>query len=246
MISFLAIRKKSVKAKEKGDNGKRAANDDGSELIILYDDERISKAFAAIRSNIQNLEGERTIKSIMFTGSIRGEGTSTIAFNFAASTAETGEARVLLIDANLRHPCQHKLLGIDNAIGLSNVLFDNARVEQAVKRTSINNLDLMPSGNLQINLNRLLNKESFKRTLNSLEDKYSNIIIDCPPVTVFSDAVTISGEVDGVIVVVAAHKTRREVIGGAIKQLENSGAHLLGSVLNKREYVIPEKIYRKL
>ncbi len=227
-------------------NGSNNNDPNPSEPIILYRSENIANAFTIIRGNIQNNEGEKAIKTICVTSSIRGEGSSTIALNFAASAAEADNQRILLLDANLRHPSLHKVFGIDNSDGLSDILFGNAQPEDVVKNTGITNLQLVPAGELQINLNRVFSRTAIKRALNSFGEKYDLIVLDSPPVTKFSDASTISGAVDGMILVVAAHRTRSEVISEALKQLNNSGAHILGSILNKREYIIPNSFYKRL
>ncbi len=217
-----------------------------SEPIILYKNDNVSKTFATMRSKMLDSEGENTIRSIMMTSAIRGEGVSTVALNYAAVTAESDGSRVLLIDSNLRHPSLHKVFGVDNSVGLSDVLFADIDLKQAIQNSGMPNLDILPAGEYKVNLNRLFSRSSVKRALDRINNSYDSIILDSPAVTAFPDASTIAGAVDGVLLVIAAHRTRREVITEAISRLESSGAHLVGTTLNKRAYVIPATIYNKL
>ncbi|MBD3169397.1 MAG: polysaccharide biosynthesis tyrosine autokinase [candidate division Zixibacteria bacterium] len=219
---------------------------DYNEPLILYRDEDHRKIFSSIQLKIRNQEGERTIRSICLTSSIRFEGTSTWAMNLAAATAENNDSRILLIDGNLRHPGLHKVFGMENKTGFSDLLFGNAQANEAIYNTGIKNLSFIPAGGFQVNLNRVLNKAVIKPVLDDIGTGYEWVIIDSPAVTAFPDAVTYSSVVDGTIIVIAAHRTRREIIQETQRQLEQSGAHILGTVLNRREYVIPDNVYRRL
>ncbi|PJA30444.1 MAG: hypothetical protein CO189_00040 [candidate division Zixibacteria bacterium CG_4_9_14_3_um_filter_46_8] len=217
-----------------------------SEPLRLYLDERFAKVFGSITSNILNREGENTIRSIVVTSAVRGEGVSTIALNYAAVSATSESMKVLLIDANLRHPSLHRALDAENSKGFSDILFSDIKPAQAVLKTSIENLHFLPAGQFQANLNRVFSKTAVKQAISGLNDQYDFIIMDSPAVSAFPDAATIAGAVDGVLMVISAHRTRREVIAESTKCLENTGAHILGSILNKRTYVIPERLYRRL
>ncbi len=226
--------------------GKKKKENTIKEPLILYKNEKLAKALAGVKANILNREGERTIKSILITSSVRGEGTTTVALNYAAVSSESDGTKTLLIDANLRHPMIHKVFGIDNTRGFSEIVFEQANPSETIKASGIANLDIIPAGGLQVNLNRVFSKTLLRKAISEISGDYEAVILDGPAVSVFPDAPTMAGLVDGVIIVVAAHRTRREVIIEAKERLEEVGGHLLGTVLNKREYVIPERIYRKL
>jgi succinoglycan biosynthesis transport protein ExoP len=216
------------------------------EPVILYRNEYYSKAFTGIMGNIENDEGENTIRSILVTSSVAGEGASTIALNFAAVLAAADTGRVLLVDADLRHPVIHKVLGVSNSAGFSDILFGNADAGGMIKSSGVKNLDVIPAGSFQANLNRVFSKNTFKRALGHIAGDYDHIVFDSPPVTVFPDAAAIAGGVDGVLLVIAAHRTRWEIIEGATRKLNKSGAHLLGTILNKRRFVIPSRVYKRI
>jgi capsular exopolysaccharide synthesis family protein len=183
---------------------------------------------------------------ILVTSAVSGEGTSTVARNVALALAQHRAERVLLIDANLRAPSQHKAFGMDMPEGLGDVLLGPTLLTTAVQDDIAPGLSLLASGRAVESPAQLLTVASLHSVILALLSLYDWIIIDSPPATSYPDVATIAVAAGGAIMVVEAEKTRQEVVEEAKRVLEVSGVDLLGAVLNRRRFHIPDFIYRRL
>ncbi len=160
-----------------------------------------------------------------------GEGKSTTAFNLAYVCAQQGE-KVLLVDADLRRPVQHTILGVSNRFGLTNVLLRDVPVEETIKTTSVPNLHFLPSGRLPRTSLGVLDPKRIGELVASLKQKYDMVIFDTPPVVGISDSSVIAKEMDGVVLVVQYRKYPRDMIIRAKQMLDTLGVKQVGVVLN--------------
>ncbi|QHI70293.1 GumC family protein [Tichowtungia aerotolerans] len=160
-----------------------------------------------------------------------GEGKSTTAFNLAYVCAQQGE-KVLLVDADLRRPVQHTILGVSNRFGLTNVLLRDVPVEETIKTTSVPNLHFLPSGRLPRTSLGVLDPKRIGELVSSLKSKYDVVIFDTPPLVGISDSAVIAKEVDGIIMVVQYRKYPRDMIIRAKQMLDTLGVEQVGVVLN--------------
>lgn len=160
-----------------------------------------------------------------------GEGKTTTAFNLAYVSAQQGE-KVLLVDADLRRPVQHTILGVSNRFGLTNVLLRDVPVEETIKTTSVPNLHFLPSGRLPRTSLGVLDPKRIGELVSSLKSKYDVVIFDTPPVVGISDSSVIAKEVDGIILVVQYRKYPRDMIIRAKQMLDTLGVEQVGVVLN--------------
>lgn len=188
--------------------------------------------------------GKGPCRVVLVISSIHGEGTSTVARNLAQALADRGET--LLVEANLRQPSQQQALGLVASGGLGDVAEGRMSLQRAIVRTRVPGLSLLAGGRSSESSSALPDAPAIGGALSEARGTFNWIVIDGPPVTVCSEAVNLAGLVDGIILVVLAESTRWEVAERAKRILEDSGGHLVGAVLNRRRYHIPEAIYRRL
>jgi capsular exopolysaccharide synthesis family protein len=172
------------------------------------------------------------LKSVVVTSASPGEGKTVIAANLALGLAQAGQ-RVVLVDADLRRPHVHQLLGLRLEPGLSNLLAQHVPVEQVFHTTSVQNLAAVTAGTLPPNPAELIGSPQFTALLRQLEANADIVVIDTPPVMVVADASILAHQTSGVLFVVDAGTTSRHAAQAALDQLERARAHFLGAVLNR-------------
>lgn len=172
-------------------------------------------------------------KSLLVTSVNPGEGKSLSSANLAIAFAQAG-ANVVLIDGDLRQPSLHRLFNLDNSFGFSNlVLFGPGRLKEAVKKTPLPNLLVIPAGTLPPNPSELLTSEKSDLIIKELSTHADIVIIDSPPAGLVTDVAILARRVDRVILVVQWGKTRRDAISRTIKQFKKVRSNFAGTLLNK-------------
>ncbi len=201
-------------------------------LIEEGPDSEHAEGYRVLRTNMAFADagGPRKGAFAVLSGGA-GEGKSTTAFNLAYVCAQQGE-KVLLVDADLRRPVQHTILGVSNRFGLTNVLLRDVPVEETIKTTSVPNLHFLPSGRLPRTSLGVLDPKRISELVHSLKMKYDIIIFDTPPLVGISDSAVIAKEMDGVVLVVQYRKYPRDMIIRAKQMLDTIGVPQVGVVLN--------------
>lgn len=219
-----------------------------SKKVIAYHNPTspITEQFRVLRTHACSSEKTGNIKIMAITSSSNGEGKSVAAVNIAVVMAQDFARPVLLIDCNMRKPTVASLLGVNKDRGLADVLSGATQLKDALINTEIANLTVLPAGQVSSNPSELLASEKMKAILAELKSQFEVIVLDTPAVMPFADPRILSKIVDGVIIVVRAGKTRREVVARAESVLKNVGANIMGYVLTGIEYHIPEYIHRHL
>lgn len=204
----------------------------------------------SLRANLQIRTADSRIKTIMFTGISQSSGVSSTAISFATSLAAESSNKVLLIDANLRNPYLHEVFNIaPYSLGLTDLLDNTNDTEACIKYIKVaapSNLFVLVSGQKTLRPAMFFESRKFDRFLNTIRMQFDCIILDVPPAPIFSESRIICSKVDGVVLVIVSGKTRRQVALRAKLELERAGANLMGIVLNRRKYPIPEWIYKRL
>ena len=204
----------------------------------------ISEDIRTIRTNLQFTANKEDVKVLLVTSSIPGEGKSFISSNLGAAFAGTGES-TLIIDSDLRLGRIHKIFGVSNKNGLSNLLVEDNTVDCAeyIKKTEIPNLYVIPRGTVPPNPSELLNSQNAKKIVDFLRKKFDHIIFDGVPVNGLPDSLIVAGLVDRVIIVAAAGYTKIEELNDAKKALEKIDANIAGVVLNGTSHTKRGKYY---
>jgi capsular exopolysaccharide synthesis family protein len=191
-----------------------------------------SEAYYSLRTALQFSTPDGAPRSLLMTSSRPAEGKSTTAFALAQGFARIGK-RVLLVDGDLRNPSMHRLVGVDNDLGLSNLLSGSATLASAAHTTGIDNLMFIPCGPLPPNPAELLGSERIRSFLDSALAEYDHVIIDGPPVLGFADAPVLASNVGATLFVLESRGTRRGQARGALRRLQMGHAHLVGIALTK-------------
>lgn len=191
------------------------------------------EAYKLLRTNlIFSMSDEDKCKIVGITSALRGEGKSTTAINLAYSLAEA-KKNTLLIEADMRLPLVQKVLRFDNTVGLSNVLAGLDKLENAVQRkVFLENLSVLPSGEIPPNPSELLSSVKMKKILSLLAEEYDYIIIDLPPVSAVSDGLAISNLLNGMLIVVRPDYCDQHALAETIRQMEFLKVKILGFVMN--------------
>ncbi|HZY45690.1 MAG TPA: polysaccharide biosynthesis tyrosine autokinase [Anaerolineae bacterium] len=193
----------------------------------------ISESFRILRTNLQFSAVDQPLGALMVTSTSPSEGKSLTAANLAVVMAQSGK-RVILVDADLRRPTQHRIFELNNNAGLTNVLLDGpARLADALQLTPIENLRVLTAGSIPPNPSELVGSARMAEFIQSLRAQADLIIFDTPPIMVVSDATVLSPRVDGVLIVVNSAHTRRPIAQRAENTLKAAGARVLGISLNR-------------
>jgi protein-tyrosine kinase len=204
-----------------------------AELIAAHDpaDPRV-EMFRSIRGGLIFSGAAKMIKSFAVCSAEAGEGKSYVAANLALVFAQLG-VNTLLVDLNFREPRQHQLFKMKNNTGASSLMIRRALPEQALQRTAIQALSVLPSGPKPPNPSELLSWHETRELVTGLSSQYDLVIIDTPAFTRTADAMMAASFCDGVVLTARKGKSRLGPFGQMKRQLEGSGVRILGSVLNE-------------
>ena len=188
----------------------------------------------------------RHFRTLMFTGIDHGIGVTTAVVNFGRALAETSSRKVLIIDINLRTPRLHSIFELNPDDGITELFLDNGVKTCAFKKVGEGQLSIITCGSNCSDGANYFERERIDGLIKEALDKFDFVILDTAPITKFADSQAICSLADGVLLVIQAGKTRPQQALRAKKELEDAGGKLLGVILNKRKYYIPEWIYRRL
>lgn len=205
-----------------------------SELVGLSPAQSPAKeSYRVLRTNLQFASVDEPLRCLMVTSPAPSEGKSLTAANLAIALAQAGQ-QVILVDADLHRPRQHRLFKLANNTGLTaGLLVAHPDPAQLLSETVVPGLRLLTSGPLPPNSAELLGSHRMAELLAVLEAQADIVVVDSPPATVLSDAAILSTQVDGVLLVLVSGQTRREMAGRAVDALKHVNARIVGVVLNR-------------
>jgi len=203
-----------------------------AQIVVLNEPTSpVAEAFRSLRTAVLFSAPAAPPKLILVTSAGAGEGKTVSALNLAASLAEAG-SRVLLVDVDLRKPSCHRALGIENDRGLSSYLAGQVERAAITRELATPRLFFIPAGPPPPNPAELVGSARMREALAAARAEYDFVIVDSPPVIPVTDAVVLARAADGVLLVVKGHDTPRELVRRARDQLAQTGARLLGAVVN--------------
>ena len=235
--------------KEHQKNLIKLPDDSQTEVAVKGPDQFVVRApsdrYHNVKTKLINCFPAGSIRTILVTSTANKAGSSTTAVSFATTLARDCKLNVLLIDANLRTPKLHKIFNIECDKGLLNLLTIEEKKKSLFRKIGRGNLSVIPCGSGKLAPLTLFESVRFENFLNYVRKNFAYVILDAPPVSC-AETKLMSTKVDGVILVIESGKTRRPVAIRAKRELEENGANILGVILNRRKYYIPEWIYKRL
>jgi capsular exopolysaccharide synthesis family protein len=205
----------------------------GKEIVPANDPLSVAaEAYRTFRTTILLSRAGEPPQTLLITSATRGDGKTTIVVNTAITFAQMG-VKVLIMDCDLRRPSCHKVLGMENGVGLSEALAGQIEIQKIIKPTTTDNVFFVSSGSAAPNPAELLGSRRMYETLNSLRERYDFIFLDSSPIMAVSDGVLLSAMVDGVLLVVDTQKNPKQMVREARARLSSARSKILGVVLNR-------------
>ena len=185
-------------------------------------------------------------RMVVFTAVENGTGCTSICAGAAEALAAQVDAPVCVVDANLRKPALHLCFGTENFRGLTDAVFKPGAIRDFVQKLPAGNLWLLPCGSMASQLSAVMKAEHLQERIRELRKEFSYVLIDSPAVSEYTDAILLGRLTDGAILVLESNATRRQVARIAKEDLEAADVRVLGAVLNKRTFPIPQFLYDRL
>lgn len=209
-------------------------------LLAYYNSEStMATEFRRIYSNIKAYNPGKELKTILVTSSTLGEGKSTIASFLAVTVAQRYNRKVLLLDADLRRATIHHHFSLNRVQGLTELLEGEMELRDIIKKTDLENLKIITAGGRTEKPAELLESPKLKQLIDELRFYHDLLIIDSAPIIPVSDALILGQQTDGVLLVVKAGATQREVAKRACELLRGSSLNIVGLVMNNMKEMLP-------
>lgn len=215
------------------------------ELIAHRDPKSpVSEVFRTLRTNIQFMNSNNSMQTLLVTSTFPGEGKSWVTSNLAVTFAQAGKS-VILLDADMRKGRQYNIFGVLPKPGLSNYLSntDDNDISHYIQETDVENLYVVSAGNVPPNPSELLVSDRMMKLMDKLKDACDLLIIDGTPCDLVTDSIILSRIVDSTIIVTAHKETKKDNLEKIVKNIQNVGGKIAGIVLNK--VPIPAKKYNQ-
>ena len=208
--------------------------------VLSQPKSQFAESFRSLQTSLMLSTAGQPPQFILFTSATPSEGKTTTATNLAAVMAQ-GDARVLLMDADLRRPSIHHRFGVTSKVGVSTLLAGTSRLEETVQHIpELPNLDILPSGPVPPFPTEMLASEAMRRLMEKFAETYTYVVIDSPPILSVTDAIILGRIVDAVVLVVRHGRANKNVMRRARDLLVRSSAPLAGLVLNAIDLKSPE------
>jgi capsular exopolysaccharide synthesis family protein len=205
------------------------------DLVVFKDPTCLAaEACRSIRTNMLFISAQQDFSVFSVTSPGPKDGKTTVAIALAVTMAQAG-GRILLVDADMRRPRVHKSFGLKSDTGISSVMAGDIQLKDAICKSEVPNLDVLPCGPMPPNPAELLHTERFRQILVQCRGNYDRVILDSPPIGPVTDPAIIGGATDGVVLVLRAGHSTRVATQFARRQLADAGARILGLVINQTD-----------
>jgi len=209
-------------------------------VVLSQSKSQFAESFRSLRTSLLLSTTGHPPKFILLTSATPSEGKTTLSTNLACILAQ-GDARVLLVDADLRRPSVHHRFGMSGKVGLTTVLTGATSIEKAVQNVSeVPNLDILATGPMPPFPSEMLSSDAMNSLLQHCADLYTHVLIDTPPILSVTDGVVLARHADAVVLVVRHGKSNKHVVRRARDLLVRSGAPVTGIVLNDVDLNSPD------
>ena len=189
-----------------------------------------AEAYRSLRSNIEYSSFDDEYRVIVVTSSVPGEGKSTTSGNLAIALAQSGNS-VLLVDCDMRKPSIHKKFKISNAAGTAELLLRKKLFEEVANKYN-ENLTIITAGKIPPNPSEMLASRAMTAFIEEMKKEFKYIILDTPPLQAVTDAQVLSTKADGVLLVVRAGSTKKEMVLNSVDLIKKVQGKVIGTVLN--------------
>jgi succinoglycan biosynthesis transport protein ExoP len=203
----------------------------GEEQRQNYKQMPFTEAFRSTALNLGYLGSSEEMRTLCFTSALSGEGKSTVTFHLAKALAELGH-KVLLVDADMRKPTQHKMIQETNAVGLSTALVGETTWQNALHSVITDRFHLLSSGPMPPNPVALLGSPTMSRLLGEWRQAYRYVLVDTPPIVGIADAQSMANQMDGVVLVLGLERASRPSVARALELLRSGQDRLVGMMIN--------------
>lgn len=222
-----------IKTKQKA---RRASGSDISQyqsrLITHFDPKSpVSEAYRSMRTNIELSGTDRPVKSVVITSAGPGEGKSTTIANLAIAFAQLDQ-KTLLVDTDMRRPVLQKVFKVPRVPGVADIIIGTNTIEECIHKTSLDNLFILPAGNLPPNPSEMLGSRKMQDLYNDLVKEYDKIFFDAPPIIAVTDASLLSKMSDGLVIVIKSGHTHNEALEQVQNIVQQIKLPMLGAVVN--------------
>jgi len=207
---------------------------------------KVRRELGLMRNLVESRLSAGKSRALLVTSAGPEEGVSTVTANFARVLAADPVLSVLVVDTNPTNAMQHELLGLDNTRGFVELARGDVKLEDAVRTTPRKNLSVITSGAATGGMFQLVGSERVAGLITNLKARFHYLLLDAPPVLTHPETALLGSHVDGVILVVRTLRTRREAVARARDTLAKSGCNVIGVVLNRYKYSIPEFLYKRV
>jgi len=251
---FDALRKAEKRSGRKGRNIrkrkkplKKASNVNKSNFLKGMDED-FRRSLLTLRNSVDSEMKDKGTKVIMFTSALEGEGKSTIAVFLARMIAVNQMEKTLIIDCAVRNPQIHNFFGVSGEKGIIDYLSDEAEFSDILQTVDAMVLDIIPTGRTADRsvIQPLFRSDRMGALISEVAENYDYIFVDTSSILSAPETPILSSLMDGVVMVVQAGRTKREVIRRAVMNVNKQGGEFVGSVLNRKKYYIPEFIYKRV